>query len=74
MVVHAPELVKECVERYNLETKNILFLDQYILISINKALMQSTFGIPMKEQYYDFDFGSSTSMFNEKKTLRQEEM
>lgn len=49
-----------------------MFPDQYILISINKALMQSMFGIAMKEQYSDVDFGSSTSMFNEKETLRWE--
>lgn len=74
MAVHTLELVKECIERYNPKTKQILFFDQSILISINKALMQSAFGIPVKEQYCDVDFGSSVSMFNEKKTLRQEDM
>ena len=39
MVVHAPKLVKECNERYNLEKKKIMFPDQCILISINKVLM-----------------------------------
>ena len=27
MAVQAPKLVKECIERYNLETKQILLLD-----------------------------------------------
>ena len=39
MVVHAPKLVEECIERYNLEIKKILLLNQSILISIKKALM-----------------------------------
>lgn len=55
MVVHAPELVRECIKRYDLEMKQILFPDQSILISINKALMQSAFDIPIKEEYYDID-------------------
>lgn len=74
MVVYAPKLVNECIERYNLETKKILFLDQSILLSINKVLMQSTFGIHVQEQYCDIDFGSFVSMFNENKTLRGEDI
>lgn len=74
MDVQAPELVRECIKRYNLETKQILLPDQSILLSINKALMQSAFGIPVKEEYCDIDVSSSTSMFNKKKTLRREDM
>lgn len=70
MAVHALKLVRECIKRNNLDTKQILFPDQSILISINKALMQSMFYIPMKEEYCDVDFDTSTSMFNEKKNLR----
>lgn len=54
--------------------KQIFFPDHSILLTINKALMQSKFGIPVQKKYYDIDFGSSTSMFNEKKTLRLEDM
>ncbi len=74
MIVHEPKLVKECIERYNLEMKKILFPHQSILLSINKVLMQSTFGIPVQEKYCDINFSSSTSMFTERKTLRQEDM
>ena len=74
MVANAPELVRKCIERYDLETKQILFADRSILISINKALMQSVFNIPIKEEYCDIDFGSFASMFNEKMTLRWEDM
>ena len=41
MVVQAPELVKECIKRYNPEIKQILLLDQSIMPSMNKDLMQS---------------------------------
>ena len=74
MAMQAPELVKECIERYNLETKQILLPDQSILLSVNKELMQFAFRIPVKEEYSDIDFSSSASMFNEKKIPRREEM
>ena len=74
MVVQAPKLVSEFIERYNLETKKILLPNQSILLSINKALMQSTFGVLVKEEYHEIDFSSSTSMFIEKKILRREDM
>lgn len=44
------------------------------MLSINKELMQSTFGIPVKEEYCGVDFSSYASMFNRKKTLRREDM
>lgn len=52
----------------------ILFPDQSILLSINKALMQSTFGILVQEQYCDIDYVSFASIFNEKNTLKWEDM
>jgi hypothetical protein len=74
LAVYAPKLMRECIERYDPETKQILFPGQSVLILIDKALMQPTFGIPIKEEYCDIDFGSFASMFNEKKTLRREDM
>lgn len=35
MVVQALELVRECIEKYNPQTKQILFPDQSVLLYIN---------------------------------------
>ena len=59
---------------YQNETKQILLPDQSIMLSVNKELMQSAFSIQVKEEYWDIDFSSFPSMFNEKKTLRREDM
>ena len=36
VAVQAPELIVECVNHYNLDTKKILLLDQTMLISIDR--------------------------------------
>lgn len=74
MVIMAPELIRECIEKYNPQTRQILFHDQSVFLSIDKALIQSAFGILVKDVYCDIDFGTSASMFNEKKALRREDM
>ena len=51
-----------------------MLTSQFILLSINKALMQFAFGVPEKEEYCDIEFDSFASMFNEKKTLTREDM
>lgn len=74
MAMQAPDLVRECIKRYNPKTRQIFFPDQSVLLSMDKELMQSTFDVPLREKYCDIDFASFASMFNEKKTQRREDM
>lgn len=74
MAIQALEIVKEYIKSYDPKMKQIFLPNQSILFLINKDLIQSTFGVPMKEEYCDIYFDSSTFMFNKKKTLRREDM
>ena len=60
MSVQAPKLVKECIERYDPTKKRIMMPENSIVISLSREVMQSAFGVPIREEFYDINFESST--------------
>lgn len=70
MAIQAPKMVQRYISWYDHMIKHIKMLDDSVLLNFDRTLMQSTFGLPDRDEFCDINFGSSASMYNEKRTLR----
>ena len=61
VVVQAPELIIECINHYNPDTKQILLPDQSVLISIDRQEVVNCLRIPEREEFSDLTMGGAMS-------------
>lgn len=66
-IVQCPELVLECINRYDLEHMCIRYTEGGVLLNINRETIMAIMKILLKEPYEDWTIDSSYGFFHEKK-------
>ena len=74
VAVQAPELILECINNYNPDTKQILLPDQSVLISIDRQAVVNCLRIPEREEFSDLTVGGAMSEFSSKKMIWRKEI
>ena len=69
IAVQALELIMECINHYNRDTKQILLPDQTVLISIDRQAVVNCLRIPEWEEFSDLMMGGAMSKFSLKKMV-----
>ena len=69
VAVQAPELILECINHYNPDTKQILLPDQSVLISIDRKAVVNCLRILEREEFSDLTMGGAMSEFSLKKMV-----
>lgn len=68
IVAPCPELVLECMNRYDVEHGCIRNINGQVLLKNDRKTVMAPLGIPHKESYEDWTIGTSYSFFSEKKS------
>ena len=74
VAVQAPELIYECINHYNLDTQQIVFLDSTILISINRQTIINYFRVPEWEKFSNLTMSNTVLEFFMKKMVWRKEI
>ena len=69
ITVQAPELIVECINHYNPNTKKILLPDQIILISVDRKAVVNCLQIPECEEFSTLMVGGAMLEFSLKKMV-----
>ena len=69
IVVQAVELILECINHYNSDTKHILLPNQIVLISIDRQAVVNFLWILEREEFSDLTMGGAMSEFSLKKMV-----
>ena len=69
VAVQALELILECINHYNPDTKQILLPDQIVLISIDRQVVVNSLQILEREEFSDLMMGGAISKFSLKKMV-----
>ena len=69
VAVQAPELILECINHYNPDTKQILLPDKIVLISIDRQAVVNCLWILEREEFSDLTMGGAMSKFSLKKMV-----
>ena len=74
VAVQAPELIVECINHYNPDTKQILLPDQSVLISVDRQAVVNCLRIPEREEFSALTIGGAMSEFSLKKMVWRKEI
>ena len=74
ILVQAPELILQCINHYNSDTKQILLPDQSVLISIDRQAVVNYLQIPEREEFSYLTMGGAMSEFSLKKMVWRKEI
>ena len=74
ITVQAPQLILECINHYNPDTKKILLPDQTVLILINHQVIVNCLRIPKWEEFSNLLTGGAMSEFSLKKMVWRKEI
>ena len=69
MAIQAPELIYECINHYNLDTRQIVLPNDIVLISINMKTMVNFLQVLEWEDFLDLTMGGAVSEFSAKKMV-----
>ena len=74
VVVQALELIYECINYYNLNTRHIVLPNDTVLISIYRKTMVNCLKIPEREEFSDLTVGGAIYDFSAKKMVWRKEI
>ena len=69
VAVQVPELIYECINRYKLDTKQIVLPNDTVLISIDRQTVVNCLRIPEREEFSDLTIGGAVFEFFAKKMV-----